>query len=67
MIMKDPISLIIALLLAGLGASWVLFPQWAYRVVSPEQAMRDKKRFRIFGFILLPLGVALLLFWLLEK
>ena len=59
--MKDATGLIIAILFSGLGASWVLFPQWAYRVVTPEQAARDRKRFRTFGFVLLPVGVILLL------
>jgi len=58
--MKDPIGLIVALLFTGLGASWILFPQWAYRVVTPEQAARDRKRFKTFGFLLLPLGLILL-------
>ena len=60
--MNDPIGLILALLFTGLGASWIFFPQWAYRVVSPEQAARDRKRFRAFGFLLLPMGVILLAF-----
>jgi hypothetical protein len=59
--MKDPSGLFLALLATGLGASWILFPQWAYRVVTPEQAARDRKRFRTFGFIVLPLGLFLLL------
>ena len=59
--MKDPIGLVIALLFTGLGASWIFMPQWAYRVVTPEQAARDRKRFKTFGFVLLPLGIVLLL------
>jgi uncharacterized protein YjeT (DUF2065 family) len=59
--MKDPTGLIIALLVAGLGASWIFYPQWAYRVVTPEQAARDRKRFRTFGFVMLPIGIILLL------
>jgi hypothetical protein len=58
--MKDPIGLIIALLASGLGASWVVYPQWAYRVLNPEQAARDRRRFKTFGFVLLPLGLILL-------
>jgi uncharacterized membrane protein len=58
--MKDPIGLIIALLFTGVGASWIFFPQWAYRVVTPEQAARDRKRFKMLGFIFLPLGLILL-------
>jgi uncharacterized membrane protein len=60
--MKDPIELIVTLLVTGLGASWVFFPQWSYRVVTPEQAARDRKRFRTCGFVMLPLGIILLLF-----
>ena len=58
--MKDPIGLVLALLFAGWGASALLFPQWFYRTVTPEQAARDRKRLRILGFIFLPLGVILL-------
>ena len=58
--MKDPIGLIVALLVTGLGVFGVLFPQWLYRTVTPGQAARDRKRFRIMGFILLPLGLVLL-------
>ena len=58
--MKDPIGLVVALLAAGWGAAALLFPHWFYRTVTPEQAARDRKRFRILGFILLPLGVILL-------
>lgn len=58
--MKDPIALIIALLFSGLGASLIVYPQWAYRVVTPEQAARDRKRCRRFGFVLLPMGLILL-------
>jgi hypothetical protein len=58
--MKDPIGLVVALLSAGWGTAALLFPHWFYRTVTPEQAARDRKRFRILGFILLPLGVILL-------
>jgi hypothetical protein len=58
--MKDPIALIIAMLASGLGASWLFYPEWSYRVVTPEQAARDRKRLRRFGFILLPMGLILL-------
>jgi uncharacterized membrane protein len=58
--MKDSIGLVVALLFAGWGASALMFPQWFYRTVTPEQVSRDRKRFRILGFILLPLGVILL-------
>ncbi len=60
--MKDPIGLIIALLSTGLGGSWIFFPQWAYRVVTPEQAARDRKRLKTFGFVLLLLGLILFAF-----
>ena len=48
--MNSTVSLIIALLFTGVGASWILFPQWAYRVVTPEQAARDRRRFMMLGF-----------------
>ena len=59
--MKDPIGLIIALLFTGMGAVGIFFPQLAYRVVTAEQAARDRKRVRLFGLIFLPLGIILLL------
>jgi hypothetical protein len=58
--MKDPIGLIVALLFTGWGASALLFPQWYYRVVTPEQAARDRRRFKILGYVLLPAGLILL-------
>ena len=58
--MKDPIGLLLALLFAGWGASAIFFPHWFYRTVTPEQAARDHRRFRTFGFIMLPLGLVLL-------
>ena len=58
--MKDPIGLVVALLFTGYGASSLLFPQWYYRVVTPEQAARDRRRVRMFGFFLLPAGLILL-------
>ena len=58
--MKDPIGLIVALLFTGLGASALLFPQWYYRVVTPEQATRDRRRFKILGCVLFPAGLILL-------
>jgi hypothetical protein len=58
--MKDPVGLVVALLFTGYGASAVLFPQWHYRVVTPEQAARDRRRFKIFGCIALPVGLILL-------
>lgn len=58
--MKDPIGLLLALVFAGWGAAALAFPQWWYRVVTPEQAARDHKRIRTFGFIALPIGLILL-------
>ena len=58
--MKDPIGLVVALLFTGYGTSSLLFPQWYYRVVTPEQAARDRRRVRMFGFFLLPAGLILL-------
>ena len=58
--MKDPIGLFLAILVTVLGASWIFFPQWAYRVVTPEQAARNRRRVRTLGFVALPLGLILL-------
>ena len=58
--MKDPIALIIAILSSGLGASCIFYPECIYRVVTPEQAARDRKRAKRCGFVLLPLGLFLL-------
>jgi uncharacterized membrane protein len=58
--MKDPIGLLVALLTTGLGGLCVFFPHWAYRTVTPEQAARDHRRFKVLGFILFPLGLILL-------
>jgi hypothetical protein len=44
------------------GASLIYFPQWAYRVVSPEQVARDRKRVRIVGHMILTFGIILLVF-----
>ena len=60
--MKDPIGIILALLFTGMGIVGIFFPQLAYRVATTEQAGRDRKRVRMFGFIFLPLGLILLLF-----
>ena len=58
--MKDPTGHILALLFTAYGASMLLFPQWHYRVVTPEQAARDHRRFKKFGWIILPGGLVLL-------
>ena len=58
--MKDPIGLLLAIVFASMGAIALAFPQWGYRVITPEQAARDRKRIRIFGFVALPLGLILL-------
>ena len=58
--MKDPTGLILALAATGLDASWIFYPQWAYRVVTPEQAARDRKRIKTAGLVMFPLGLILL-------
>jgi uncharacterized membrane protein len=58
--MKDPIGLIFALIIAGYGASALFYPQWYYHTKTLEQAARDRKRVRIIGSILLPVGLMLL-------
>ena len=42
------------------GLACILFPQWWYKQVSPEQIARDRRRFKRLGYILTPLGIALL-------
>jgi hypothetical protein len=54
------VGLFIAILLTGLGASWLIYPQWGYRVVTPGQAARDHKRFKTLGLILFIIGLFLL-------
>jgi len=58
--MKDPIGLVVALLFTGYGASSLLFPQWYYRTTTPEQDSKNRRIFRIQGFILMPAGLILL-------
>jgi len=58
--MKDPVGLLVAVLFLAMGSSGLLMPQWFYRETSPEQIVRDRKRVRIMGAILLPLGLILL-------
>jgi hypothetical protein len=60
--MKDPTGLVIGLLFTGLGTSWIFLPQWSYRVITPEEAARDRKRLKTLGVIILPLGLTLLAF-----
>ena len=42
------------------GLSCIFFPQWWYKKVSAEQMARDRKRVKMFGYILTQLGVILL-------
>jgi hypothetical protein len=59
---QDLFNLGLAALVAGMGASLIYFPQWVYRVVRQEQIARDRKRDRIWGFIILTMGIILFLF-----
>jgi len=43
------------------GLACILFPQWWYKQVSPDQIARDRKRIKMLGYILTPLGIVLLL------
>ena len=52
-------NLALALLFMVTGLAWTLFPQWFYKKVTPEQQARDRKRFQLFGVIILVLGFAL--------
>jgi hypothetical protein len=58
--MKDPIGLLIAILFICWGVGALAFPQWLYKVKTREQAPRDRKRIKILGTIMLPLGLVLL-------
>ncbi len=49
------------------GLSCICFPQWWYKKVSPEQMARDRRRFKILGYILTPLGAAALVLHLLSR
>ncbi len=49
------------------GLSCICFPQWWYKKVSPEQMARDRRRFKILGYILTPLGAAALVLQLLSR
>jgi uncharacterized protein YjeT (DUF2065 family) len=42
------------------GFLWVLFPERFYKKVTPEQHAKDRKRFRIFGVVIVALGLVLL-------
>jgi formate/nitrite transporter FocA (FNT family) len=59
--MKDPIGVLVAVLFTAFGGWCLFFTRWAYRVVTPEQAARDHKRFKILGAIMFPLGLILLI------
>ena len=58
--MKDPIGIVVALLFAGCGVSALLFPQWFYRTTSPAQDAKNRRIFRILGFVMLQGGLVLL-------
>ena len=58
--MKDPVGIIVALLFIGFGSAAIFRTRWFYRAVTPEQAERDRKRFKLFGYAVLPIGLILL-------
>jgi len=53
-------SVALPVLFLALGLLWVLFPQWFYKKVSPEQQARDRQRFMTFGGVILLIGLLLL-------
>jgi uncharacterized protein YjeT (DUF2065 family) len=65
--MKDPIGLLLAIVWIVWGTLALKFPHWWYKVITPEQAARDRKRVKILGMCFLPLGIILLAFYFLDK
>jgi len=53
-------NLALALLFMVTGFAWTLFPQWFYKKVTRERQARNRKRFQLFGVIILVLGLTLL-------
>ena len=58
--MNDPIGFYLCVVAAAGGLITILFPQWFYRNVTPEQVARDRRIIRRSGFVMLPLGLILL-------
>jgi len=46
----------------ALGGASLIYPQWACRIVPPEQVARDRKRVWTWGYIILTFGIILLVF-----
>ena len=61
--MKNPVELLVAVSFVVLGAIALVFPQWCYKAVTPEQATKDRKQFRASGVFLLLYGAILLVFY----
>ena len=57
---RDLIGLVMSLFILGMGALLALFPQRFYSAETPEEAARNRKYFRIAGYIALSLGVIFL-------
>jgi hypothetical protein len=51
----------LALVFVGGGIAATFFPQWFYKVGTPEQAARDRKKMQRMGMLFLPLGVLMLI------
>jgi hypothetical protein len=62
--MKYGLTFFFALSMFAWGLACICFPQWWYQKWSPEQISRDRRRFKMLGYLLTPLGMALLLLWL---
>jgi hypothetical protein len=64
--MKLGFNFLFALWIFAGGLACIFFPQWFYKPVSPEQVARDRRRFRLLGYVLTPLGLAGMLIELLR-
>ena len=62
--MKDPIGILVALAMLGMGVMCAFFTERCYKRVSPEQMELDRKRFKRLGFVLLPVGLLLLVYYI---
>ncbi|MGH7970386.1 MAG: hypothetical protein ACREIC_16810 [Limisphaerales bacterium] len=59
--MRNPIGFLLALVFVCWGLAATFFPQWFYKVGTPEQAARDRKKVQRMGMLFLPVGVLMLI------
>jgi hypothetical protein len=62
--MNDLFGIFVAALMLATGVMWAFFTDKCYRKVTPEQADRDRRRFKNLGFFLLPAGLILLVYYI---